>query len=218
LYSNARRLRGALAAAVRDASKDAELGVLRHENAVSHCQIARVRRTWADLIRLTALLSLIPRRGWAEVFAVTPATPPSRHRRPVKHKRDYTARRSPGRPATTTAVRKPVTAMANDNPGRGHRRIHGEPHRPGHCVPPSTLRQILHDAGSDPAPWRVGPTRGPFPRAQARHIAAADSVHMDTALLKRLHASLLIEHGSRRAHPPVPFQAHSAVEVSGEGG
>ena len=71
----------------REASKDAELLVLRHENAVLRRQVGRVRCQPADR------LWLIPRQRWAEVFAVTPATLLAWHRRLVTRKWDYTSRR-----------------------------------------------------------------------------------------------------------------------------
>jgi putative transposase len=61
----------------RDLSKDAELLVLRHENAVLRRQISRVRYAPADRVWLAALSRLLPCRRWTEVFPVTPAV--SRH-------------------------------------------------------------------------------------------------------------------------------------------
>jgi putative transposase len=60
--------------------------------------------------------------------------------------------------------------------------------------------QILHDAGIDPAPRRRGPTWKQFLTAQARGILAADFVHVDTVLLRRIYALIIIEHGTRRVH------------------
>jgi putative transposase len=58
----------------RDLSKDAELLVLRHENAVLRRHVGRVRYEPADRVWLAALARLIPRRRWSEVLPVTPAT------------------------------------------------------------------------------------------------------------------------------------------------
>jgi len=80
----------------RQAFKDAELLVLRHENAVLRRQVGRVRYQPADRRWLAALSRLVPRRRWAEVFAVTPATLLAWHRRFVARKWDYASRRGPG--------------------------------------------------------------------------------------------------------------------------
>ena len=79
----------------RDLSKDAELLVLRHENTVLRRQISRARYTPADRAWLAALSRLVPRRRWAEVFPVTPATILAWHRKLIPRKWDYTARRRP---------------------------------------------------------------------------------------------------------------------------
>jgi putative transposase len=98
-YRLARCLLGCLMVlARREASKDAELLVLRHENAVLRRHAGQVRYQPADRLWLAALSRLIPRRRWGEVFAVTPATLLAWHRRLVARKWDYTGRRRPGRP------------------------------------------------------------------------------------------------------------------------
>ena len=183
-----------------EASKDAELLVLRHENTVLRRQISRIRYQPGDRLWLAAMSRLVPRRRWSEVFAVTPATLPGWHRQLVARKWDYTSRRSPGRPATAAAIRRLVIRMATDNPTRGHRRVPGELVRLGHRIAASTVWQIQHDAGIGPAPRRTGPTWKQFPTAQARGILAADFVHVDTVLFRRLYALIVIEHGTRRVH------------------
>ena len=118
----------------------------------------------------------------------------------VARKWDYTSRRHPGRPSTVAAIRKLVIQMATDNPAWGHRRVQGELVRLGHSIAASTVWQILHDAGIGPAPRRTGPTWKQFLTAQARGILAVDFVHVDTVLLRRIYAPIVIGHGTRRVH------------------
>src|ERR1017187_2820592 len=184
----------------REASKDAELLVLRHEKAVLRRQIGRVRYQQTDRLWLAALSRLIPRRRWGEVFAVTPATLLAWHRRLITRRWDYANRRRPGRPSTAGAIRKFVIRMATENPTWGHRRVQGELVKLGHPIAASTVWQILHDAGIDPAPRRSGPTWKQFLTAQARGILAVDFVHVDTVLLRRIYALIIIERGTRRVH------------------
>jgi hypothetical protein len=119
-YLLARRLLGCqIVLARREASKDAELLVLRHENAGLFRHTGRVRYQPADRLWLAALSRLIPRRRWGEVFAVTPAAMLAWHRRLVTRKWDYTSRRRPGRPPTAAAIRTLVIRIATDNPTWG---------------------------------------------------------------------------------------------------
>ena len=131
---------------------------------------------------------------------MTPATLLTWHRRLVTRKWDYTSRRHPGRPPTAAAIRKLVIRIATDNPRWGHRRVQGELVRLGHSIAASTVWQILHDAGIDPAPRHRGPTWKQFLTAQARGILVADFVHAGTVLLRRIYALIIIEHGTRRVH------------------
>ena len=201
LYLLVRCLLGCMAVLTRHrVSKDAEILVLRHENAVLRRQIGRVRYEPADRLWLAALSRLVPRRRRGEVFPVTPGTLLAWHRRLVARKWDYASRRGPGRPSTAAAIRKLVIRIATENPGWGHRRVQGELVRLGHRIAASTVWQILHAAGIDPAPRRSGPTWKQFLTAQARGIIAVDFVHVDTVLLRRVYALIVIEHGTRRAH------------------
>ena len=201
VYLLVRRLLGCLVVlARREVSKDAELLVLRHENAVLRRQTGRVRYQPGDRMWLAALSRLIPRRRWGEVFMVTPATLLAWHRRLAARKWDYTSRRRPGRPSTPAAIRKLVIRIATDNPTWGHRRVQGELVKLGHPIASSTVWQILHAAGIDPAPRRTGPTWKQFLTTQALGILAVNFVHVDTVLLRRIYALVVIEHGTRRAH------------------
>jgi transposase InsO family protein len=186
----------------RDTSKAAELLVLRHENAVLRRQIAGpVRYEPADRFWLTALSSLVPRRRWAEVFSVAPGTLLAWHRRLIARKWDYSARRGrTGRPPTAAVLKKLVLRLARENPQWGHRRIQGELARLGHPIAPSTVWEIVHAAGIDPAPRRSGPSWRDFLTAQAEGIIAADFFHVDTVLGTRLYAMAFLEHGTRRLH------------------
>ena len=158
----------------REASKDAELLVPRHENAMLRRQAGRVRYRPADRLWLAALSRLIPRRRWGDVFAVTPATPLAWHRRLVIRKWDYSSQRRPGRSSMAATIRKLVIRIATDNPARGHRRVQGELVKLGHPNRYFHGGQILHAAGIDPAPRRTGPTWEKFLTAQA--LASSRSI------------------------------------------
>jgi transposase len=221
VYLLVRCLLGCLTVLTRhEVSKEAELLVLRHENAVLRRQVDRVHYEPGDRLWLAALSRLVPRRRWGEVFMVTPATLLAWHRRLVARKWDYTSRRRPGRPSTAAAIRKLVIRIATENPAWGHRRVQGELIKLGHPIAASTVWQILHDAGIGPAPRRAGPTWKQFLTAQARGILAVDFVHVDTVLLRRLYALIVIEHGTRRvrlagitAHPDGAWTTQAARNV-----
>ncbi|MDX2590640.1 integrase core domain-containing protein [Streptomyces sp. WI04-05B] len=186
----------------RDMAKDAELLVLRHENAVPRRQLsAPVRYEPADRLWFAALSSLIPRRRWAQVLPVTPATLLAWHRRLIARKWDYSKRRTrSGRPSTARAVKALVVRLAKENPRWGCRRIQGELARLGHLVGSTTVWEILTAAGIDPAPRRSGPTWREFLTAQAEGIIACDFLHIDLVDLRRVYALVFLEHGTRRLH------------------
>jgi putative transposase len=183
-----------------DRAKDAELLVLRHENAVLRRQVGRVRYQPSDRLWFTALSRLVPRGRRGEVFPVTPATLLAWHRRLAAGKYDTGKRRRPGRPRTSPGIARLVIRLARENPLWGHRRIHGELMKLGVAVAPSTVWEVLRAAGIDPAPRRSGPTWRQFLTAQAAGILAVDFLHVDTVLLKRVYVLVFIEHGTRRMH------------------
>ncbi|MFE3527067.1 integrase core domain-containing protein [Streptomyces sp. NPDC059161] len=186
----------------RGTAKDAELLVLRHENAVLRRQLpSPLRYEPADRFWPAALSSLIPRDRWSGVFPVAPGTLLAWHRRLIARKWDYSARRRrTGRPPTASALKKLVLRLARENPRWGHRRIQGELARLGHPIAPSTVWEILHAAGIGPAPRRTGPSWREFLTTQADGIITADFVHVDTITGRRLHALAFLEHGTRKLH------------------
>ena len=183
-----------------DRTKDAELLVLRHQNAVLRRHAGRVRYEPRDRVWLAALARRIPRRRWTGIFAVTPATLLAWQRKLAGSRYDTSKRRKPGRPPTVPSVGRLVVRLVKENPVWGHRRIQGELTKLGVTVAPSTVWEILRAAGIDPAPRRSGPTWRQFLTAQAAGILAVDFLHVDTVLLKRIYVLVFIEHRTRRMH------------------
>src|ERR1022692_4432031 len=182
-------------------AKDAELLVLRHENAVLRRHASRVRYEPADRAWFAALAPFIPRRQRAGIFPVTPATLLAWYRKLIARNYDTSTRRRPGRPPAVRDIARVAVRLARENPLWGYRRIHGELTKLGVTAAPSTVYEILRVAGIDPAPRRSGPTWRQFLHAQAAGIVAVDFLHVDTVLLKRLYVLVFIEHGGRRMHP-----------------
>ena len=167
VYLLVRRVLGLAVLVFRtDLAKDAELLVLRHENAVLRRHASRARYEPADRVWLAALARLIPRNRWAEVFPVTPVTLLAWHRRLAAKRYDTSKRRKPGRPPTVPRVARLVVRLAKENPLWGHRRSHGELTKLGVTVAPSAVWEIVRAAGIDPAPRRAGPTWPQFLHAR----------------------------------------------------
>jgi transposase InsO family protein len=181
-----------------EARKEIEILVLRHELAVLRRQLPRPRHQRPDQLLLAALSRVLPRPRWT-VFAVTPQTLLRWHRHLVTRRWTYSNRR-PGRPPTATTIRHLVLRLARDNPSWGHRRIQGELVGLGHRVAASTVWEILHRAGVDPAPQRNGPSWRQFLTAQAHGIIACDFLTVETVLLRRLYVLIFVELADRRAH------------------
>ncbi len=199
LYLSLWQLLGWLALLARgQASKNAELLVLRHEVAVLRRQVARPRPNWPDRAILAALTRLLSKERRHDRM-VTPDTLLRWHRALVN--RHWTKpHRPPGRPSLSVELRRLILRMAAENPTWGYRRIHGELTQLGYRVAPSTVWLLLNRAGIDPAPRRAELTWRQFVSAQAEDILACDFFHVDTVLLRRLYVLFVIEVASRRIH------------------
>ena len=142
-----------------DRAKDAELLVVRHENAVLRRHVGQVRYEPADRVWFAALARLIPRTRWSEVFPVTPATLLAWHRKLAAKKYDTSRQRAPGRPPTVRSIARLVVRLAKENPLWGHRRIHGELTKLGARVwDLSAGREQAKLAGHDGPVWSVAVT------------------------------------------------------------
>jgi len=111
--------------------------------------------------------------GWPLI--VTPATILRWHRDIARRRWAQLSRRGrSGRPPVRRDVRSVVLRRARENQSWGYRRIHGELAGLGIIVAPSTVWQILKDAGTGPAPRRDGPGWGEFLRSRAQALLALD--------------------------------------------
>jgi len=198
-YLAVRQVSGWLALLARsDRARDVEILILRHQVAVLQRQVKTPGLSWADRAILAALARPLPSSQLRQLrLIISPRTLLRWHASLVRRRWTY-PRRAPGRPRTAQAIRALVLEMARDNPGWGYRRIHGELTGLGCTLAPSTVWQILKDAGIDPAPRRSGQAWRAFLQAQAKTILAVDFFHVDTVFLRRGRTR------SRSAGFPVP--------------
>ncbi len=187
-----------------DRDKDVEILALRHQIAVLERQLGqqRVHFTAADRVLLAALLHRLMRQTLRRLrLLVRPDTV-------LRWHRNLIASRHAVRPRTVRSIRLLVLRLARENPGWGYRRLHGGLLVLGVKVAPSTVREIVKEAGVDPVPDRSSTTWADFLRSQAEALLACDFFETVTLTGTRMFVLAVIEHHTRRirmlgatAHP-----------------
>ncbi|GAA0929098.1 integrase core domain-containing protein [Virgisporangium aurantiacum] len=201
--------------------QDIEILSLRHQLAVLQRQLAGqpVRFEPVDRAWLAALLHPLPRPTLRRLrLLVQPDTILKWHRDLLARRHAAVSRpRRRGRPRTLRSIRALVLRLARENGNWGYRRVHGELLTLGIRVAPSTVWEILREAGIDPAPDRAATTWTDFLRSQADALLAADFIETVTLTGARMYILTVIEHASRRirvlgatAHPTAAWVSQAA--------
>lgn len=180
-----------------EASKTAEIMVLRHQVNVLRGQVSCPRPSWADRALISALARLLPQTR-RHLF-VTAGTLLRWHSDLIT-RRGTTKRQQLGRPPRSPPLRRLMLRLAGENPDGGYRRIAGELAALGRDVGACTVWAILHRAGIDPSPRRSGPTWAEFLRSQAHGYSRLRLLPLRH---RAAHQAVLLR--SRRArHPQGP--------------
>ncbi|GAA4733924.1 integrase core domain-containing protein [Phytohabitans rumicis] len=204
-----------------DRDKDAEILALRHQLTVLQRQLdgQRVRFDPADRAWLAALLHRLPKPSLQGLRLLVRPDTVLRWHRDLAARRHAVASRPPGRgrPPTIRSIRVLVLRLVAENPSWGYRRVHGELLTLGITVAASTVWELLHQAGIDPAPNRAATTWTQFLRSQAEALLAADFIETVTLAGTRMYILAVIEHASRRirilgatAHPTTGWVTQAA--------
>jgi putative transposase len=207
-----------------DYDKDVEILALRHQITLLHRQLGAQKPRFdpADRALLAALLHRLPRPVLRELrLLVRPDTVLRWHRNLLARRHAAASRpKRRGRPRTVRSIRALVLRLARENPAWGYRRAHGELLALGVQVAASTVWEILHEAGIDPAPDRACSTWADFLRPQAHGLLACDFIETVTLAGTRLYVLAVIEHASRHvrimgatAHPTATWVAQAALNL-----
>lgn len=185
---------------VGDRDKDVEVLALRHQLAVLQRQVGRPVFTPGDRTLLAALLHHLPLAKLRQLqLLVRPDTLLRWHRDLLNRQHAATcAPKRPGRPRTLRSIRVLGLRLARENSSWGYRRIHGELAALGIRTAASTVWEILHEHGIDPAPQRDRTTWAGFLRSQADALLACDFLETRTLTGTRLYVFAVIEHANRR--------------------
>jgi putative transposase len=177
-------------------AKELEILVLRHELQVLRRQVGRPRLRSADRVLLAALGQLLPR---PRSFLVQPATLLRWHRDLVRRRWTYAGRR-PGRPPLAARTQQLILRLAAENPSWGYKRIQGELVALGMPLSASSVWNILHRHGIDPASRRASVSWREFLRQQAAVILECDFFTVETLRLRRFYVLFFIELSRRRVY------------------
>jgi putative transposase len=178
--------------------KELEILVLRHELQVLRRQVGRPRLRSADRVLLAALGQLVPRKRRVS-FLVEPATLLRWHRDLVRRRWTYAGGR-PGRPPLAAQAQQLILRLAAENPSWGYKRIQGELVALGMPLSASSVWNILHRHGIDPAPRRASVSWREFLRQQAAVILECDFFTVETLWLRRFYVLFFIELSRRRVY------------------
>src|SRR5215216_2977228 len=172
-------------------AKELEILVLRHELHVLRRQLGRPRLRSGDRVLLAAFGQLLPRKR-RRSFLVQPATLLRWHRDLVRRRWTYGLRRQ-GRPPLASQMRELILRLAAENPSWGYKRIQGELVGLGIPLSASSVWNVLHRHGIEPAPRRASVSWSEFLRRQAAGILECDFFTVETHWLRRLHVLFFIE-------------------------
>ncbi len=170
-------------------AKELEILMLRHELQVLRRQVGRPRLRSADRVLLAAFGQLLPRGRRS--FLVQPATLLRWHRDLVRRRWSYPGRR-PGRPPLASQRQQLILRLAAENPSWGYKRIQGELVALGMPLSASSVWNILHRHGIEPAPRRASVSWREFLRQQATAILECDFFTVETLWLRRFYVLFFV--------------------------
>jgi transposase len=112
----------------------------------------------------------------------------------VRRRWTYAGRR-PGRPPLLAQTRQLILRLAAENPSWGYKRIHGELVALGIALSPSSVWNLLHRHGIEPAPRRASVSWREFLRQQAAAIVECDFFTVERLWLRRLYVLFFVRPG-----------------------
>jgi putative transposase len=192
-----------------DRAKDLEILVLRQQLHILRRAQPVVRPSRGEKLVLAVIAAQFKRvatraaQPWQHsLLLFKPATILRWHRELVRRKWTSTQGTRRGRPSTPPETEALIVRLAQENPGWGYKRIHGELHKLGIRIGASTVRAILTRRHIPTAPERArkGSTWRQFLAQHAHEMLACDFFTIETAWLRTVYVLFFIELGSRRVH------------------